>query len=613
MEELNSGDAQQCVTCISRLKIIAMAMGADETRTQLLPYLKSEIKENKFTDEVQVTIADQLGKFVDFIGPKSEAHCLFDPLYCLCSGEESTVRDTAVISINAIANTLINLDAGIVVEFLVPKVLDLAAHSDWFTPRVSACGLIAVACKAVVAVGNSEKKAAIIKACKDLSSDDSPMVRRAAAAHLGNVADVLSQSEAANDLLPLYKAFLADDQDSVRVNALKGTGLLCKKLDTACKLEVLNREFNRCITDKSWRVRIACAEAIADVAKECTKPETSKALIKIYKDLQSDAEQEVRVATALRGAGASAALGCEFAAETVFPVVSKLCVDVNSASRVELSTVLMELAKPLGKEKALELVLPYIFVLTDAEEQTNVRLSVINQLGNFIETVGGEPLFAAPPSTTPNSDAQDYNTPIIHRLMDDKNWRVRHAILQLIPKLAEEYSKKNGGIEDLDAKLSTADESSWCKRYAMDPYALIRVDLIHVLSKVVPISGYGTRWLEAKCTPVFIKLLTYEANVPIPYQHRAVPLYALEFLPRHFDVTTLENKLIPNAVAMLEDKVPNLRLQVCKALEQVAKQKVVSKECFHKVIEASLQKHATDDEDVDVTSFANNAHKAFLS
>ena len=74
--------------------------------------------------------------------------------------------------------------------------------------------------------------------------------------------------------------------------------------------------------------------------------------------LQRDHESEVRIAAALRAAGVASALGKEYGASTIFPVVSKLVQDTNCASRRQLSIVLMDLAKPLGKEYALSLVYP---------------------------------------------------------------------------------------------------------------------------------------------------------------------------------------------------------------------------------------------------------------
>ena len=94
----------------------------------------------------------------------------------------------------------------------------------------------------------------------------------------------------------------------------------------------------------------------------------------------------MRVAAALRGAEAAAALGTAFGEKHIFPTVSRLANDTNSVSRVELSTVCIELAAPLGKAAALEHVLPCLALLAD-DELSNVRLAVISKLLAVIDVV----------------------------------------------------------------------------------------------------------------------------------------------------------------------------------------------------------------------------------
>ena len=148
IEELSSGNAQQCVGCISRLRVIGLALGQEKTRNELVPYLTSEIEQGKFPDEVLVSIAEVLGSFVDFVGDVSNAHCLFRPLELLCAAEESTVREQAVASIVVIGK---RMPCAQLQEHLVPMAKRLAKQTDWFTPRVSACGIFPLAYSCVAA------------------------------------------------------------------------------------------------------------------------------------------------------------------------------------------------------------------------------------------------------------------------------------------------------------------------------------------------------------------------------------------------------------------------------------------------------------------------------
>lgn len=456
MEELTSDNPQQCIQCISRLRIIGLALGQDKTRSDLLPFLKGEIEAGKFTDEVQVSIAEVLGSFSEFVGPSAEAHCLFPPLEPLCSVEESTVRDQAVASINQVGALLTPAQLQ---THLAPIVLRLARNKDWFTPRVSACGLVALAYSACA---DTPIAAELREEVKALAVDDSPMVRRALAARLGGIAAAYGKPVVESELLQLYRGLLVDEQESVRVNALKKTAPVCKNVEVSTRVALLKDCFAVCTRDKAWRVRIAAAESLAEVAEGCKEggqpldADMRVPLEQMYLALQSDHETEVRIAAALRGAEVATALGAAFGKAHIFPVVSRLAMDANSVSRVELSTVVMQLAAPLGKADALELVLPCLSALAD-DELSNVRLAVLLQLGPLVRVVGLD-----------GETQESVLLPLIVRLGGDKNWRVRHVILQLLPQLSAEL-----GPSGFSKHFSAVVE-----HLASDACALVREDWV---------------------------------------------------------------------------------------------------------------------------------------
>lgn len=243
----------------------------------------------KYMDEVLVAIAYNLGRCVEFIGPMSELPCLLKPLEWMCNIEETTVRDEAVASLNLIGRSMESEQ--VKAEFL-PIVLVLSRHMEWFTPRVSACGLFPLAMQKLS--GDAAASKELREGFKQLGIDETPMVRRAAALQLSDFAKALGEALTTEDLLPLYRTLLSDEQDSVRVNALKSTPAVCKLIGSLRK-EVLKDNFKKCVGDKSWRVRVACAECIAEVGEGCGGDAEALAEVKdIYCMLQRDHEAEVR-------------------------------------------------------------------------------------------------------------------------------------------------------------------------------------------------------------------------------------------------------------------------------------------------------------------------------
>jgi serine/threonine-protein phosphatase 2A regulatory subunit A len=85
-------------------------------------------------------------------------------------------------------------------------VLQRLSQGEWFTSRVSACGLFAVAYTRSPAAQQTELRQLYTQLCHD----ETPMVRRAAAQKLGPFAAVLERDAVSRDLLPLFTDLTSD-------------------------------------------------------------------------------------------------------------------------------------------------------------------------------------------------------------------------------------------------------------------------------------------------------------------------------------------------------------------------------------------------------------------
>lgn len=155
-------------------------------------------------DEVLLVLAEQLGNFTPLVGGPEFVHCLLPPLENLANIEETVVRDKAVESLRKIAD---KHSAAALEEHFIPMVLRLA-QGDWFTSRTSSCGLFAVA----YARANPAQKTELRTAFRALCRDDTPMVRRAAASKLGEVAKVWEKDFLKSELLQIFEDLSRDDQ-----------------------------------------------------------------------------------------------------------------------------------------------------------------------------------------------------------------------------------------------------------------------------------------------------------------------------------------------------------------------------------------------------------------
>lgn len=91
MDELRSEDVQLRLNAIHSIPTIALALGPDRARDELVPFLQDSVDDE---DEVLLALAEELGRnFEEYIGGPHYAHVLLGPLENLSAVEETLVRD----------------------------------------------------------------------------------------------------------------------------------------------------------------------------------------------------------------------------------------------------------------------------------------------------------------------------------------------------------------------------------------------------------------------------------------------------------------------------------------------------------------------------------------
>jgi serine/threonine-protein phosphatase 2A regulatory subunit A len=175
IDELKSEDVQLRLNAIHRISTIALALGPQRSRDELVPFIQESLDDD---DEVLLAIAEELGRGLEeYLGGAEYAHLLLPPLENLAAAEETLVRDKATESITYLAGVL---SSSQIEEHYIPLVRRLSG-GEWFTSRTSSASLFAP----VYAKALPQTKEDLRKMFTALGSDDTPMVRRAAAKWLG--------------------------------------------------------------------------------------------------------------------------------------------------------------------------------------------------------------------------------------------------------------------------------------------------------------------------------------------------------------------------------------------------------------------------------------------
>ncbi|VDM44170.1 unnamed protein product [Toxocara canis] len=247
IDELRNEDVQLRLNSIRKLSTIALALGVERTREELIPFLSDTIYDE---DEVLLALAEQLANFTSLVGGPDYVHCLLPPLENLVTVEESVVRDKAVESLCKLAA---KHSSGALEEHFIPMTRRLAT--------ASACGLVSVTYPRVGPSVKAELRTMFHRLC----SDPTPMVRRAAASKLGELASVVEPVFLSEELLPMFLGLASDEQDSVRMLAADSCIAIFSLINEEQREEIMKSVLKSLIEDKSWRVRYMIADKLSQV------------------------------------------------------------------------------------------------------------------------------------------------------------------------------------------------------------------------------------------------------------------------------------------------------------------------------------------------------------
>eukprot|EP00299_Pterocystis_sp_00344_P002400 c12712_g1_i1.p1 GENE.c12712_g1_i1~~c12712_g1_i1.p1 ORF type:complete len:585 (+),score=124.17 c12712_g1_i1:58-1812(+) len=567
IEDLKSEDIAQRLSSIKRLSTIAVALGPERTRAELVPFLNDTIDDE---DEVLVALGEELGNLVKLIGGPQYATCLLLPLETLAQMEETVVRDQAVTSLKPIAEVLGPDDFS---AHFIPMVKRLGT-ADWFTSKISATGLLPVTYKRA---GSEAERDLLRGLFRDLCADDSPMVRRAASTNLAKFAEVLEKEHIESTLLPTFLRLADDEQDSVRLLAVENCVAVARIVGPEKSTASVLPTFKQCADAKSWRVRYMVADHFVSFSTSLSPEIVESDMCHLFVRLllkDSEPEAEVRTAAARKVTSFAKLLSKESTRDFLVPAVIGLASDTSQHVRSALASVIMGLAPVCGAEDTMSKLLPlYLQLLKD--DIPEVRLNIISNLQDLNNVIGMETLSQS-------------LLPAIFELATDKQWRVRLAIIEHIPLLAEQL-----GVEFFEAKLAPL-----CFSWLGDCVFTIREAAITILKKLCTI--FGLEWTQ-KCIIPQVVALKEHTN----YLYRMTALFATQALCEVISGDILSQSLLDMVLALADDSVPNIRFNVAKTLA-VTIPALGSDASVHDRIKPVLLK-LSEDSDVDVKHFAGRA------
>lgn len=558
IDELKHVNSDVRLNAMKSVKTIAVALGPERTRLELVPFLRDSVDDE---DSILLVLAEELGSFVPLVGGGEHAFHLLSPLESLATMEDPQVRAKAVASLCTVASAMPD---GHHQEHFVPLLRQLATN-DWFTSRIAASHLFAASYSHV----DEPARAEYIGLFSALCRDDTPMVRRAAAQALSDFVAVVQVPVVEEHFVPLFATLSQDDQDSVKLLSADNCVAVAKMLPAdACNQSVLPVVL-RLAADNSYRVRWSVASQLVRLAEALGGSQ----LVPICIKLLEDPEAEARGIAAGNIEGFAALVPVEVLVSQLLPRLQVLANDDESHVRASLASSIMGLSSRLGRELTIEHLLP-MFLKLLKDDEADVRLSIISKLDSVNQVFGIAQLSQA-------------LLPAIVGLAEDSKWRVRLAIIRYIPLLGSQL-----GVEYFNEKLSAL-----CMTWLGDKIHSIREAAVANLADLT--KTFGQEWSREQIVPKIVALYSHSN-----YLFRLTALGSAHALSEHLDVETFASSLLPVLLNGAQDPVPNIRLKAAKVLGIVGLK--AGPESYRGMVRPVLES-MSQDSDMDVKFFAEEA------
>jgi len=235
-QQLESGSMEAAVDAMKRLGVVARLAGPEAVEQRLLPYLtqlalqpaspppatagQPEQAPVPVSDELLLILGQQLPAVAQVLTDPAKVPEFLPLLERLAAVEETVVRDQAVVVLREICERSAAAKDTKAVPLWMGLVKRLAG-ADWFTAKVSCAGVVPSVFHLVKCANpeSASQQYELLTLYKELGADETPMVRRAAAQHLGRCLAVAGWPQ--RDFGAVQVAQLGhDEQDSVRLLAV---------------------------------------------------------------------------------------------------------------------------------------------------------------------------------------------------------------------------------------------------------------------------------------------------------------------------------------------------------------------------------------------------------
>ena len=577
------------VFCAKKLSDLGKLLGVARIEDEIIPFITDLILNYEDDGEVLSEFSNQLlnllinlkkNNIFSFIGIRS--------LEILAGNDDEIVRQTSIKNLLKLID-LLNDD--LITNEIFPLMKRLIDND--LKTKMSCCYLFpAVYSK----LKDKSVKKELLQVYYDISQEDPPSVRRAAADNIKNFCKV-NDPEVLSLLIRLYNKFIVDKVDIVKIHTIESTKSLIEKLNQndikisqpeeqkeeenpKTEREKLILSFTTSMSkEKAWRVKYAAAECISQICSEFDSAFFEINFVPLLLIFLKDKEAEVKCGVLNFFDKYFEYLSLEKFKEQFLPMFNGLLTDTNLHVRSVFACTLLKCIPFFRKEEALmnDHIMPMLTKLLK-DEIVEVQYATIEHLDKII-------LLSNPENDINNK----YILPIIKEGMTNKKWRFRYLVAENLAKVVGMLNKDKllNEFFDIITQLFNdhADE--------------IRKETWKICEEI-----------ENKVYPGFIREKIWELQKQKfgskNYILRIASMKSIDYLKKYYKKNELVDEIIPQIIEMAKkDKVPNVKFSACEVLASLVN--FLGKEPKIKKISEEYISSLKDDKDEDVVFFSQKA------
>ena len=520
LEDLQSQDNRTKINAIHNLKQISLALGYETTRKELLPFLKNCIS-NEEEDEILIELAKMLSILLPCIGGIKYINELLNIFEVILGIDEPSIRKEAINSLQNILHQMNNIKE---IENQMMNLIKKFYVSDDINQKLSAMNLIVLLYKDL----GENNKIIVINYLENFSNSDNLNVKKEFMSEIIKISNYLS----IDYIKKFINTMMKEENENIKIDIINFIISLKEHKDLLLLLDYIYELIQKLSEDINFKVKLFLINNLSEILIFPKINYNFKQLaLNIYIKLIEDNEVQIRNACCLNLEKITKLLKNEINFNKILQNLNKLIKDQRSIIRNSLSENIYKIHPLLNKKQLNEIIIP-IYSELILDENIDIRINSISNIINIsknidINNILTEKIFS-----------------IIIEISQNKSWRIRNKIINIIPNLVNQ-------------KKFMKDIFPICLNYLTDHVFAIRdgdckllcniykniknIEFENKLIEKLNLMSNLTNYLMRNTCLIFIKYFIENINDKI-----------------YFDF--FQNKLIFFVYKLSNDKISNLRM-----------------------------------------------------